>query len=99
MEPNGDNVSGKRVSNPRPAAWEAAALPTELLPPDEDLIKSAVWWKFSAKSDNCKPFAGLTIGRHSPIARDDRSRTPTVIVRALVGSERELCLSIFDKAN
>ncbi len=24
--------SGKRVSNPRPAAWEAAALPTELLP-------------------------------------------------------------------
>ena len=25
-------LSGKRVSNPRPAAWEAAALPTELLP-------------------------------------------------------------------
>src|SRR5690606_16737259 len=24
--------SGQRVSNPRPAAWEAAALPTELLP-------------------------------------------------------------------
>ena len=26
------HVSGKRGSNPRPAAWEAAALPTELLP-------------------------------------------------------------------
>ena len=25
-------LSGKRGSNPRPAAWEAAALPTELLP-------------------------------------------------------------------
>ena len=34
--PNGNRAflveSGKRVSNPRPAAWEAAALPTELLP-------------------------------------------------------------------
>jgi hypothetical protein len=27
-----DRMSGKRGSNPRPAAWEAAALPTELLP-------------------------------------------------------------------
>lgn len=26
-------VSGKRDSNPRPSAWEADALPTELLPP------------------------------------------------------------------
>ena len=25
-------VSGKRGSNPRPPAWEASALPTELLP-------------------------------------------------------------------
>lgn len=25
-------VSGKRGSNPRPSAWEADALPTELLP-------------------------------------------------------------------
>ena len=25
-------LSGRRGSNPRPAAWEAAALPTELLP-------------------------------------------------------------------
>lgn len=25
--------SGKRVSNPRPSAWEADALPTELFPP------------------------------------------------------------------
>jgi hypothetical protein len=25
-------VSGKRDSNPRPSAWEADALPTELLP-------------------------------------------------------------------
>ena len=27
------NLSGKRDSNPRPSAWEADALPTELLPP------------------------------------------------------------------
>ena len=26
------NKSGKRDSNPRPSAWEAKALPTELLP-------------------------------------------------------------------
>ncbi len=29
---NTESWSGKWVSNPRPAAWEAAALPTELLP-------------------------------------------------------------------
>jgi hypothetical protein len=28
----GSEVSGKRDSNPRPSAWEADALPTELLP-------------------------------------------------------------------
>jgi hypothetical protein len=28
----GGQVSGKRDSNPRPSAWEADALPTELLP-------------------------------------------------------------------
>jgi STE24 endopeptidase len=28
-----DTLSGKRDSNPRPSAWEADALPTELLPP------------------------------------------------------------------
>ena len=27
-------VSGRRNSNPRPSAWKADALPTELLPPD-----------------------------------------------------------------
>ena len=27
-----NNQSGRRGSNPRPAAWKAAALPTELLP-------------------------------------------------------------------
>ena len=27
-----DNWSGKRDSNPRPSAWEADALPTELFP-------------------------------------------------------------------
>jgi hypothetical protein len=26
-------MSGKRDSNPRPSAWEANALPTELFPP------------------------------------------------------------------
>ena len=29
---NGLSLSGKRDSNPRPSAWEADALPTELLP-------------------------------------------------------------------
>jgi hypothetical protein len=28
----GKELSGKRDSNPRPSAWEADALPTELLP-------------------------------------------------------------------
>ena len=28
-------LSGKRDSNPRPSAWKADALPTELLPPNE----------------------------------------------------------------
>jgi hypothetical protein len=28
-----DSLSGKRDSNSRPSAWEADALPTELLPP------------------------------------------------------------------
>src|SRR5690242_13559760 len=30
--------SGRRGSNPRHAAWKAAALPTELLPPGADMI-------------------------------------------------------------
>lgn len=30
-------LSGKRVSNPRPPAWEASALPTELLPLEDGL--------------------------------------------------------------
>jgi hypothetical protein len=30
--------SGRRVSNPRPSAWKADALPTELLPPYEVLV-------------------------------------------------------------
>src|SRR2546423_7741830 len=29
---NGSDWSGKRESNPRPSAWEADALPTELFP-------------------------------------------------------------------
>ena len=32
-------LSGKRDSNPRPSAWEADALPTELLPRDFDISK------------------------------------------------------------
>ncbi len=32
------NKSGKRGSNPRPSAWEANALPTELLPQMKRLI-------------------------------------------------------------
>ncbi len=39
-----DLVSGKRDSNPRPSAWEADALPTELLPRSEcKYTKSAVF--------------------------------------------------------
>ena len=41
--------SGKRGSNPRPSAWKADALPTELFPPEaaghRDLRKDKVrWW-------------------------------------------------------
>jgi len=32
ITPRGTNQSGRRGSNPRPSAWEADALPTELLP-------------------------------------------------------------------
>ena len=31
------SLSGKRDSNPRPSAWEADALPTELLPQTNDM--------------------------------------------------------------
>ena len=31
-------MSGKRESNPRPSAWEADALPTELFPLDKAKI-------------------------------------------------------------
>ena len=31
-------MSGKRDSNPRPSAWEANALPTELLPQNVKII-------------------------------------------------------------
>ena len=33
-------VSGKRDSNPRPPAWEASALPTELLPQSRAYIEN-----------------------------------------------------------
>ena len=33
-------VSGKRGSNPRPPAWEASALPTELLPQSRAYIEN-----------------------------------------------------------
>ena len=38
-------VSGKRDSNPRPSAWEADALPTELLPHKRVMaIRADVIW-------------------------------------------------------
>src|SRR5450755_4144232 len=37
-------ASGERVSNPRPRAWEARALPTELPPHDPDLTLSPLPW-------------------------------------------------------
>ena len=44
------NMSGKRDSNPRPSAWEADALPTELLPHFEDanLIQPSFLCKFGS---------------------------------------------------
>jgi hypothetical protein len=35
-------LSGKRDSNPRPLAWEANALPTELLPLIDSKIKKII---------------------------------------------------------
>ena len=32
-------LSGRRDSNPRPTAWKAVTLPTELLPPTHELEK------------------------------------------------------------
>src|SRR5262249_5414532 len=39
--------SGKRDSNPRPSAWKADALPTELFPPSNvvRLPPHACWWR------------------------------------------------------
>ena len=34
MPPRANEMSGRRDSNPRPSAWKADALPTELLPLD-----------------------------------------------------------------
>ncbi len=36
-----DSLSGKRVSNPRPSAWKADALPAKLLP---HFMVYGVWW-------------------------------------------------------
>lgn len=37
---NKDLKSGQRDSNPRPRAWEARALPTELCPPKKLLFET-----------------------------------------------------------
>lgn len=41
-ENNFTKLSGKRDSNPRPLAWEANALPTELLPLFDSKIKKFI---------------------------------------------------------
>ncbi len=39
-------MSGKRDSNPRPSAWEADALPTELLPHDDANIDISFFFSY-----------------------------------------------------
>lgn len=60
-------MSGKRDSNPRPLAWEANALPTELLPHDiftNLRLFIAPIIKFSSCNLSKKPFL-QTIAIHS----------------------------------
>ena len=53
--------SGKRDSNPRPLAWEANALPTELLPLlTVQLIYFFIYFSFTFLLENITQFADST---------------------------------------
>ena len=54
-------MSGKRDSNPRPSAWEADALPTELLP---QIFPILLHYKCTKKSNNAT--AQREINKNSP---------------------------------
>ena len=49
--------SGKRDSNPRPSAWEANALPTELLPQKRNTNLQKFWQDISQIEKFAKNFA------------------------------------------
>ncbi len=79
-------MSGKWVSNPRPAAWEAAALPTELLPlvvaklqPVFCIVK-----RISLKSQyrTLDYIAGLV---HLLFGDDQRGRKPDLVAMSRLG--------------
>lgn len=53
------SLSGKRDSNPRPLAWEANALPTELLPLLIDKIKEEI--SFMIKAPGIFPTLGFMV--------------------------------------
>ena len=71
--------SGKRDSNPRPSAWEADALPTELLPPISESGDAP-----SAKRSRGPPNANRRYYTLSPA----NSMESTLVVAGLHGSER-----------
>lgn len=77
-----ENVSsGKRVSNPRPAAWEAAALPTELLPPGATRV-----YPTDARWPNRAGTVGLvgggSVGHHAEVNERGRIEDPRALVHA-----------------
>ena len=57
-------LSGIRDSNPRPSAWEANALPTELIPPDEYRMVNDTPEEEKKRVRTCI----LTLGESEPIA-------------------------------
>ena len=90
--------SGKRDSNPRPTAWKAIALPTELFPPATQSILSPmrriVKQKFSPFQTFFAGAAAQQVRRHLPAfsARRRRPRRPSRRPPLLGGlSARGLC--------
>lgn len=54
-------MSGRRGSNPRPPAWEASALPTELLPHFSCILTSQIYKEKLTRTNKLK-IGCLSIG-------------------------------------
>lgn len=82
--------SGRRVSNPRPSAWEANALPTELRPHTETRQVSHPCWSPAPKRRVGVPTTGRSKGEHR--ARLERATGIEPASGGLEGRRRALRL-------